>query len=55
MVSEDEEGGVDFFETARVTTRRASTPTLNDFHEREYNGEWLLIERFLRTMTPAAE
>jgi hypothetical protein len=55
MVSEDEEVGVDFFETARVTTGRASTPTLNDFDAREYDGEWLLIRRFLRTMTSMAE
>jgi hypothetical protein len=55
MVSEDEEVGVDFFETTRVTTGRASTLTLNEFDESEYDGEWLLIGRFLRTMTPAAE
>jgi hypothetical protein len=55
MVSEDEEVGVDFFETARVMTGRASTPTLNEFDESEYDGEWLLIRRFLRTMTLAAE
>jgi hypothetical protein len=38
-----------------LTTERASTPTLNEFDESEYNGEWLLIRRFLKTMTSAAE
>jgi hypothetical protein len=55
MVSEDEEVGVDFFEAAHLTTERASTWTLNKFDESEYEGEWLLIGRFLRTMTPATE
>jgi hypothetical protein len=55
MVSEDEEVGVDFFETAHLATGRAGTPTLNEFDESEYDGEWLLIGRFLKTMTPAAE
>ena len=41
MVSEDEEVGVDFFKAAYVTTGRESTPTLNDFDESKYNGEWL--------------
>jgi hypothetical protein len=55
MVSEDEEVGVDFFETAHLATERVSTPTLNEFDESEYDGEWLLIGRFLRTITPATE
>jgi hypothetical protein len=55
MVSEDKEVGVDFFETAHLATERASTPTLNKFDEKEYDREWLLIGRFLRTMTPVAE
>jgi hypothetical protein len=55
MVSEDEEVGVDFFEAAHLTTERASTPSLNEFDESEYDGELLLIGRFLRTMTPATE
>jgi hypothetical protein len=55
MVSEDEEVGVDFFEAAHLVTERANTPTLNEFDETEYDGEWLIIGRFLRTMTPAAE
>ena len=41
MVSEDEEVGVDFFKEAYVTTRKGSTPTLNEFNERKYDGEWL--------------
>ena len=41
MVSEDEKVGVDFFEAAYVTTRKGSTPGLNEFDERKYDGEWL--------------
>jgi hypothetical protein len=55
MVSEDEDVGVDFFETAHLTTERGSTPTLNEFDESEYDGEWLRIGMFLKTMTPAAD
>jgi hypothetical protein len=55
MVSEDEEVGEDFSEAADLTTERASTLTLNEFDERKYDWEWLLIGRFLRTMTPATE
>ena len=51
MVSEDEEVGVDFFKSAYITRER-STPTLNEFREDEYNGEWLQICMFLKTMTP---
>ena len=40
MVSEDEEVGVDFFEAAYVTTRKESTPALNEFDEGKYDGEW---------------
>ena len=54
MVSVNEEVGVDFFEEAYVTTRKGSTPALNDFDESKYNGEWLQIGRFLKTMTPDA-
>ena len=43
MVSEDEEVGVDFFETAHVATRRGSTLALNEFDENKYDGEWLQI------------
>ena len=35
MVSEDEEVGVDFFESGYVTTRKGSTPALNEFDEGE--------------------
>ena len=52
MVSDDEEVGEDFFRSANVTTRKGSTPALNEFNESEYDGEWLRIGRFLRTMTP---
>ena len=53
MVSEDEEVDVDFFETAYITTRKGSTPTLNEIDERKYDGEWLQISGFLKTMTSA--
>jgi hypothetical protein len=55
MVSEDEEVGVDFFDAAHLTSERMSTPTLNEFDESDYDGEWLLIGRFLKTMTSATE
>ena len=51
---EDEEVGVDFFKAAYMTTDGTSTPAHNDFNERKYNGEWLQIGGFLRTMTPDA-
>ena len=54
MVSEDEEVGVDFFEAAYVTTRKGSTPALNEFDESKYDREWLQIGGFLKTMTPDA-
>ena len=54
MVSEDKEVGMDFFETVYVTTDRESTPALNDFDESKYDGEWLQIGGFLRTMMPDA-
>ena len=52
MVSEDEEVGVGFFESPYVTTRAGGTPVLNEFNKGEYNGEWLHVGRFLKTMTP---
>jgi lipocalin len=55
MVSEDEDVGVDFFEAAHLATEKGNTPTLNDFNESEYDGEWLQIGRFLKTMTPTPE
>ena len=51
MVSEDEEVGEDFFKSARVTTRTGTAPALNEFNEGEYDGGWLQIGRFLKTMT----
>ena len=53
MLTEDEEVGMDFFESAYLT-RAGSAPTLNEFPEGEYDGEWLQIGRFLKTMTPDA-
>jgi hypothetical protein len=55
MVSENEDVGVDFFETAHLATEREGTRALNEFDESEYDGEWLQIGRFLKTMTPAME
>ena len=52
MVSEGEEVGVDFFEAAYVRREGGSTPALNDFDESKYDGEWLQIGGFLRTMMP---
>ena len=54
MFSKDEEVGVDFFEAAYVTTRKGSTHALNEIDESKYNGEWLQIGGFLKTMTPDA-
>ena len=50
MVLEDEEVGVDFFESALQVNH--ITPALNEFNEDEYDGEWLQIGRFLKTMAP---
>ena len=50
MVSEDEKVGVDFFETAYVTTRKRSTTALTELGESKYDGEWLQIGGFLKTM-----
>ena len=54
MVSEDEEVGVDFFESAYVMTRKGSTLALNEFDKGRYDGEWLQIGGFLKTMTLGA-
>ena len=51
MVSEDEEVGVDFFESTQLTVNEWSTPALHRFNEDDYEGEWLLIGRFLSMMT----
>ena len=53
MVLEDEEVGVDLFESAQVTAKGRNTPALNEFNASGYEGEWLRISRFLRTLTPA--
>jgi hypothetical protein len=55
MVSEDQDVGVDVFETAHLAMERGGTLALNEFDESEYDGEWLWIGRFLKTMTPEAE
>ena len=52
MVTEDEELGVDFFESAQVMAKGRGAPALNEFNENEYEEEWLRIGRFLRTLTP---
>ena len=54
MVSENEEVGADFFKSSRLRTERQSAPPVNEFNEDGYNGEWLLIGRFLKTMTTDA-
>ena len=51
MVSEDEEVRVDFFKSVRMKFKKRSTPPLNEFDEDDYDMEWLLIWRFLKTMT----
>ena len=38
MVSEDEEVGVDFFESARVTTKGRSTLAVNEFNKTSTKG-----------------
>ena len=51
MVSEDEDVALDFFKMARLSTEDEHTRTLHAFNENEYEGEWFLIGRFLRTLT----
>ena len=51
MVSENEEVGADFFKSTLMKVNKRSTSPLNEFDEDEYDGEWLLIGRFLSTMT----
>jgi hypothetical protein len=55
MVSEEEDVGTDFFEAAYLATEQGNTPTLSKFDESGYDGEWLQIGRFVKTMTPAVE
>ena len=54
MVSEDEDVALDFIKTARLSAEDKDTQTLHAFNEDEYEGEWLLIGRFLRTLTTDA-
>ena len=51
MVSEDEDVALDFFKSARLSAEDKDTQTLHAFNEDDYKGEWLLIGRFLRTLT----
>ena len=51
MVSEDEDVTLDFFKMARLSAEDKDKQTLHAFNENEYEGEWLLIVGFLRTMT----
>ena len=54
MVSETEDVALDFFKTTRLSAEDKGMTTLHTFNENEYEGEWLLIGRFLRTMMPDA-
>ena len=54
MVSEDEDVALDFFKKARLSAEDKDMQTLHAFNEDEYEGEWLLIGRFLRTLTADA-
>ena len=49
MVLENEVSA-DFFKSARMRINGQSAPPVNEFDEDSYNGEWLLIGRFLKTM-----
>ena len=50
MISKDENVTLDFFKATQLSAKDRGTPTLHAFNENEYEGEWLLIGRFLRTM-----
>ena len=54
MISEDEDIALDFFKTARLSAEDKGMTTLHTFNENEYEGEWLLISGFSRTMTADA-
>ena len=54
MVSEDEDVALDFFKMTQVSAEDKDTQTLHAFNENEYEGEWLMIGRFLRTLTTDA-
>ena len=45
---------VETFESAQMSTNGRGTPTLHAFNEDNYEREWLLIGRFLSTMTAEA-
>ena len=53
MILEDEDVALDFFKTAQLSVDDKDI-TLHTFNENEYEGEWLLIGRFLRTLMPDA-
>ena len=50
MISEDEDVALDFFKMAQLSAEDKDMTTLHTFNENEYEREWLLIGRFLRTM-----
>ena len=54
MVLKDEEVDANFCKSTRTRVKRQSTPPLNEFNEDDYDGEWRLIGRFLKTMTTDA-
>ena len=54
MVSENEEVGTNFFKSVRMKIKRQSAPPVNEFDEDGYDGECLLIGRFLKIMTTDA-
>ena len=54
MVSEDEEVNVDFYESGLLLAQKRGTPALHRFNENYYEGECLLIRKFLSTMVPGA-
>ena len=54
MISENEDVALDFFKTAQLSAEDKDMRTLHTFNENEFEGEWLLIGRFLRTLIPDA-
>ena len=54
MVSEDEEVNVDFYESGLLLAKKRGTPALHRFNKNYYEGECLLIRKFLSTMAPDA-
>ena len=51
MVSKNEEVDADFFKSARMRLKGQTTPPLSKFDEDDYDRDWPLIRRFLKTMT----